>query len=198
MKKRLVDTFNQKSFDRFFVRQRDDFSCVPASLATIARLQKLDRKLSYEFFRKTVGRARLRGCYPSEIRQACEKYLPDARTGFNAYRGGVALAYIRHKPDGEDHAVVFLARKSNEIVYYDPMDHKIYRDNVRNMRRSSLKDGWGTWTASFPEQQGAGFAFWSKHAEPNPYPLEKQRFRILQRHARKAARVRWKKQRRMA
>ena len=41
------------------------------------------------------------------------------------------------KPLGDDHAVVFLGRKADTIVYYDPADHRVYHDKIANMRRGS-------------------------------------------------------------
>jgi hypothetical protein len=97
------------------------------------------------------------------------------QAGNNVYHGGVALAFMRHKPEGDPHAVLYLARKRDTQIYYDPLDHNIYSDAVRNM--APLKDDSDKkWTANFPRIPGFTFNFLSSMAEPNPYPLRQQGF----------------------
>ena len=173
---RLKSIFNARTFDRTFVRQRDDFSCAAACCATIARLYGLSRSKDLAFFRRELN-VSMNGTPAEKIEKICREHLPAEKTGVNVYKGGVALGFIVHKPDGDDHVVVFLARRDKTLIYYDPVEHKIYRDTTDNMQRArNTKDPCKTWTANFPEIEGADFEFWSKRAEDNPYKLREQGF----------------------
>lgn len=170
----LKSVFGRATFDQLFIRQRDGFSCAAASFATIARLYKLDPSKDLAFFKKAL-KVTFSGAQQSQIEKACGEHLPAVSEGANTYHGGIALASIRYKPDGISHAVVFLARKDDIVVYYDPLDHRIWRDQVDNMRRD------GTWTANFPSIPGADFDFWVRRSEQNPFRIKEQEFWIKER-----------------
>lgn len=172
---KLETLFNQKAFDRVFIRQLDDVTCTPASLTTIARLYDLPRELDFAFFKGEL-KTGFNGTFQTELRPVARKFLPVTKSGIDVYDGGVALATIRHKPTGYNHSVVFLAKKGSEVVYYDPCDHKIYHDNIRNMQRGSQGLASERWTANMPKISGASFSFWKKLSVPNPYPLKQQVF----------------------
>ena len=175
---KLKDLFRKKSFDETFIRQPDDVSCAAASCATIARLYDLDPALNFRFFRKAL-KVDFDGAHDADIEKAARTYLPVEKAGRNTYRGGIALGAIIHKPDGDAHSVVFLARKDETLIYYDPHEHKIFSDHVRNMRRPLNDEGrTDTWTANCPAIPGADFDFWARLAEPNPYSLRRQVFWI--------------------
>lgn len=172
---KLETLFNQKSFDRVFIRQLDDRSCTPAACATIARLYDLPNEKDIPFFRQAL-KTGFNGTYIQHLRSAVRQLLPVTKTGVDVYDGGVALACIRHKPTGENHSVVFLAKKGSEVIYYDPCDHRIYHDNVRNMQRGVQGLPHERWTANMPAIKGTSFSFWKKLSVPNPYPLKSQVF----------------------
>jgi len=167
--------FNQKSFDRVFTRQPDEVSCTPACFATIARLYELPPDQDVSFFRGAL-KTRFEGTSELRIRQVAREYLPATKTGIDVYHGGIALASIRYKPSGDDHSVVFLAKKAREIIYYDPADHCIYHDDVLNMQRGSGDSRDNRWVANMKHVPGASFRFWKKLSVPNPYILRDQVF----------------------
>ena len=172
----LKDVFNPKCFSRTFIRQRDSFSCVAACCATIARLYGLPVSQDLEFFRSRLHTTP-DGVSMAKLEKLCRTVLPVTSMGCNSYHGGVALGFIRHKPDGVDHAVVFLARNKDVLIYYDPYDHRVLRDTVGNMQRGSDRyDSYKTWTANFLPLAGADFEFWEAQAEDNPYKLREQAF----------------------
>src|SRR5438270_2268081 len=148
----LRSVFGRKTVDQLFVRQRDNYSCTAASCATIARLYKVDAAKDLQFF-KTALKIDFNGADAKQIENTCKEHLPVTKTGKNTYDGGTALGFIRHKPDGIPHAVVFLARRKDTVVYYDPLDDRIWRDQVGNMRRD------GTWAANLPSIPGGDFDF---------------------------------------
>jgi hypothetical protein len=170
----LRSIFGHSTFNQLFVRQQDNFSCAAACYTTVARLYRLDPALDLKFFQKAL-RVTFNGAQLSRMKKVSAEYLPEISAGNNSYHGGIAVGCIRYKPDGLPHAVLFLGRRADTVVYYDPLDHRIWRDQVSNMRRANM------WTANFPSIPTAGFDFWLSKSEPNPFPIRKQAFWIKER-----------------
>lgn len=178
MARKLNSVFNPASFDKTFIRQLDDFSCTAAACATIARLYGLSADKDIGFFKKEL-RVGFDGAKHKHVKRVCKEHLPFVDKGKGTYRGGIAFGYIQHKPDGEDHAVIFLARKDDTLIYYDPFDHLIFKDSIANMRHNKKEaDPCKGWVANFPAIEGADFDFWEKHAVQNPFRLQDQAFWI--------------------
>ncbi len=176
MPRTLLNTFNSKNLGPEFKRQHDYFSRAAAICATATKLYGLDESKNLKFFQKEF-RLKLTGTNKKTLEKQCSLHLPVEKIGINIYHGGIAVAIIEHKPAGGDHAVLFLARKDNIQIYYDPLDHRIYSDHIRNMRRGS----YGAWTANLPEIPRTGFDFWSQRAEANPFILRQQAFWLKER-----------------
>lgn len=167
----------QKTFDRFFIRQQDDYSCGPACLATIARLHNLPAEKDYAFFRERIGPCPDMGTHPHDITDVCQAELPTRSFGEGVYHGGIALAYILHQPTHIDHYVVFLARQDDRIIYYDPWDHALYNDKIQNIKWRSTFD-WPYiegdlkhWSVNFAVVEDLTFDFLADFAQPNPHRI---------------------------
>lgn len=183
--KKLARIFNSVSFlqsdafDAVFVRQPDDVSCAPAVMTTACRLYGIDPLPTFEQLRRDMGTGN-NGTHLDKIIETAEKYLPVTSRGRNRYAGGTAIGSIRHKTEGALHCVLFLARTGDHYVYYDPMDHKIYRDHVRNMsrldRRSRSDQSWNLHYINLPPLAGTDADFWLKYATDNPFKLKEQVF----------------------
>lgn len=183
--KKLASIFNSASFtqsdafDKVFIRQLDDVSCAPAVIATACRLYGIDTPPTLAALRQEMGTGR-NGTSLDMVSATAEKYLPVTSRGRNRYAGGIAIGSIRHKTEGQLHCVLFLARTDNHYIYYDPMDHKIYRDHVRNMsrldRQSRYDQSWNLHYINLPSLAGADTDFWLKYATENPFKLKKQVF----------------------
>jgi len=170
----LETIFNQNAFDRIFIRQPDDVSCTAAALTTLARLYDLPDSYDLPFFRRALS-TRFYGTYFKSIRGCILTHFPVKSSGA-VYSNGIAYGSIRHKPDGDNHSVVFLAKSSQTLIYYDPYDHRIYRDQTKNMQRSTPFHPHARWVANMPTIEGADFDFWNNHAADNPYKLRDQVF----------------------
>ena len=152
------------------VPQTDGCSCAAACMATIVRLYSLDPALDYAFFRHALGTTP-EGVDHETIAAVARQYLPPAETRTDIYTGGIALGYMQHKTTGDDHVVVFLAQKDDAVIYYCPLDNKIYLDKWQDMRRAAdVNDPTAEWTCCFENIQGADFSFWQKYAVSNPAP----------------------------
>ena len=169
----------KKTLKNFFIRQKDDYSCGPACLATIARLRGLDAGKNYAFFRELLGTSKAVGTHPLDIIDACKEHFTVLMEGEQVYHGGLALAYIVHQSPAVDHSavdhyVVFLALKNDKIMYYDPYDDKIFDDNINNLKWystenwSGIKGGLKQWSVNFRPVKGLTFDFLKQFAVSRP------------------------------
>lgn len=147
-------------FPSSFIRQLDDYSCGPACLATVARLFGVDR--DYGFFRDLMDPCPEIGSRPEKMAAGARAHLPYSGHGEGTYTGGVAIANIIHVSDVEEgHYVVFLERRGDDFVYYDPYDHDILRVGRADLRWESDDDPpLIEWTINFRTLPGMDFNSW--------------------------------------
>ena len=148
--------------DDFFVRQQDDYSCGPASLATAANIYGAG--IDYKTIRDIVNPDPAIGTAQEKIAEVAEKILPFAAAGESTYKGGVAVANIVQ--EGEGHYVVFLAREKDRVIYYEPYYHELVIDDINNIEWHSGDGKFAKWAADRAPLDGNSIDFWLKYAEP--------------------------------
>lgn len=176
----LKSAFRQ-TFENALFRQRDDYSCGPAGLTTIAGLCDAGHGHSYDFFRRLLSPRPNIGSHPNAVVEAARKYLPVTGAGDSIYKGGLALGYIVYEenkasvPDEPqiDHYVVFLAQKNNSLIYYDPYDDKVFMRDLNKMQWHSTFTWPGIdhrmerWAVTFKTPQWLTFDFCAAAAVPH-------------------------------
>jgi len=147
-------------FPRHFTRQLDDYSCGPAALTTVARL--FDVEKDYLFFRNLMDPCPRIGSIPEKMAAGAKAHLPYTGHGENTYQGGIAIANIIHVSDVEEgHYVVFLDRRDDAFVYYDPYDHAVMQVARGDLRWISDDDPpLVEWTINFAPLPGMAFDDW--------------------------------------
>lgn len=150
--------------DDFFMRQQDDHSCGPASLATVAKIYNVD--ISYDKMRGIVKPDPKVGTAQEKIEQVAGMFLPFELAGENSYKGGVAVANIVQ--EGEGHYVVFLAREGDKVIYYEPYWHELVIDDIKNLEWHSGDGKLAKWAADFAPIENNSIESWLKYAEPKP------------------------------
>ena len=150
----------------FFVRQRDDYSCGPACLATVAHIYGLDG--DYAFYRDAAQPDPKVGTPAPRMQQLSETLLASHdRTGCDDYDGGIAIANIIQD---EDHYVVFLKKDGDRAIYYDPYEHQLVIDRMDNIAWRSEKATHDRWCISFAALPGNSMERWIDMATPRPAP----------------------------
>lgn len=128
-------------FANFFHRQRDEYSCGPACMATVFSLAaggiKTDQISSYAHFRKLMRPDPDYGTPQETMESIAQGHLPYAQSGPNGtvLGGKVSIGLVRYwymvagTPESEGHYVVILDIKGHNraqtVTYYDPYDHRI-------------------------------------------------------------------------
>jgi hypothetical protein len=150
--------------DAFFVRQQDDYSCGPASLATVAKIFGVD--ISYDDMRAIVKPDPQKGTTQAKIAEVAGKLLPFETEGENTYKGGVAVANIMQ--EGEGHYVVFLAREGDTVIYYEPFWHELVVADIKTLDWHTEDDRADKWSAGFTPVEGNSIAKWRAYADKKP------------------------------
>lgn len=160
----------------------DDFSCGPACLATIAHLSGVGAEYDYDYFRGLLAPRPRVGSHPHDMINAARETLPLIGAGDGVYKGGLALGYIVYEdntkiisPDEPeiDHYVVFLARKKDQVVYYDPYDNEVYSRSLSRMKWHSTYSWPGIsrqmehWAVTFETPKNLTFDFCAAAAVPH-------------------------------
>ncbi|MBI1215532.1 MAG: hypothetical protein GC185_06915 [Alphaproteobacteria bacterium] len=140
----------------FFIRQQDEISCGPACLATVAKLYGVD-DVDYAFFRGLLKPDPAVGSCNFQMAEVSEKYLPFKSAGEDSYAGGVGVANIM---EDEGHYVVFLNLEGDEIVYYDPYDHKIFTKALSSLNWISESGHLTRWSVNFTPVAQNSNALW--------------------------------------
>ncbi|TNE31181.1 MAG: hypothetical protein EP349_04340 [Alphaproteobacteria bacterium] len=154
-------------FDRMdenvFIYQRDDYSCGPACLATVSLI--LGKETDYDFFRQLLIPNPESGTRNSQLAAAAAAHLGAVSHGEDSYRGGIAIANIIHPPSRDGHYVVFLDKRDDKIIYYDPYDHEIHICLQDDIEWVSEEGHLEKWSVNFPPQEDADFDFWKSLQE---------------------------------
>lgn len=144
-----------------FIRQRDDFSCGVACLATAGRLYRRERP-DYHFFRKELKPVPKIGTPVCAMSAVSLRHLPVSKIGEGSYQNGVAVALIMHGEGAaaEGHYVVFLCSDGENIIYYDPYDHKIIEKKIAEIVWHGECDPLERWALNFEPLQNNSMALW--------------------------------------
>lgn len=168
----MTETTLRQSFRKSLIRQRDDYSCGPACLSTIAALHGIGSVKSYDFFRGILQPRPAIGSHPHAMIAAAMENLPCTGAGEGVYEDGLALGYIVYEKNkilpsflekATDHYVVFLGKKENKIVYYDPYDDRIYNRGLNKLKWHStftwpfIDHTLRHWTVTFETPKGFDF-----------------------------------------
>jgi len=143
------------SFDDFFVPQQDDYSCGAACLATIARLYGIAH-VDYGLLRQQLDPNPETGTSHAKMIDVGRSFPCFASAGIDCYSGGIAIANIF---DEEGHYVVFLCRKEDQVVYYDPYCHAIVTKNLSGIEWIS-DEGVPRWALNFKPLADGSFERW--------------------------------------
>lgn len=152
MRESIKDMFNS-----LFERQRDEISCGPACLATVAKLYNV-KDVDYDFFHALMDPDPAVGSCNFKLAAACEKYLPFDSAGEDVYKGGIAIANVIDR--GEGHYILLLGKKGGDVVYYDPYDHAIRTEPVARLDWISESGHLKKWAVNFKPQPGKDFDYW--------------------------------------
>lgn len=146
-----------EEFQALFVWQQDEFSCGPACLATVAKIYGIGN-VDYQFFRNSLNPIPTVGSCNLKMVDVSRAHLPFESAGEDSYKQGIAVANIID--GGEGHYVVFLARKGDKIIYYDPYEHDIVVTTMEKMKWISESGHLKRWSINFLPQQDKNFDFW--------------------------------------
>lgn len=150
--------------DDFFVRQRDEYSCGPACLATVSHIY--DIGFTYAQCRAEADPSPELGTGQSRMNAICERFFPVEGCGAGTYTGGVAIARIMQ--GGEGHYVVFLKAEGGDVLYYDPYEHELVLDRFDNIEWSAGDAAFPFWTIDFMPLRDNTIDGWLALAAPKP------------------------------
>ena len=157
----------------FFVPQRDDYSCGAACLATVARLYQMGTA-DYAAFRALLEPDPETGSCALKMAEISRGFLPVESIGEDSYTGGIAIANIT---EDEGHYVVFLCRKGDRVIYYDPYEHDVLVKDIDQINWMSdpswtSKTGYHLkrWSINFEPLPGNSFERWENLIKPKPVP----------------------------
>lgn len=139
-----------------FVRQQDDYSCGAACLATVARIYDVTGA-DYDRLRNELLPDPSVGTSNADMETVSRRYLPVTSAGERSYTGGIAIANIL---EDEGHYVVFLCRERDQVIYYDPYDHALVQDDIKNIRWVSEAEKSQEWAINFPPLAGNSIRKW--------------------------------------
>jgi hypothetical protein len=152
--------------DGFFVRQKDDYSCGPACLATVARIYGIEG--DYAFYRDAAQPDPKVGTPETRMAALSEQLLPSfTKAGCDSYEGGIAIANIIQE---EDHYVVFLKKEDDRAIYYDPWEHELVIDKMENIAWLSQKGTHDRWCIDFAPIADNSIERWVDMALPKAAP----------------------------
>ena len=162
-----------------FVPQQDDYSCGAACLATVARLYQL-AAVDYDAFRVLLDPNPETGSSALKMAEVSRGYLPVESLGEDSYNGGVAIANIT---EDEGHYVVFLCRKGDRVIYYDPYEHEVLVKDIDQINWMSdpswtSKTGYHLrrWSINFAPLPDNSFERWESLLKPAPAPPAPNRY----------------------
>ncbi len=144
-----------------FIRQKDDFSCGVACLATAARLYRR-RRPDYHHFRKELNPVPEIGTTADAMSAASLRHLPVAAIGEESYQNGIAVALIIHGAGAaaEGHYVVFLCSDGTNVIYYDPYDHQIIEKKISEIVWHGDYEPLERWSLNFQPLEGNHMDLW--------------------------------------
>lgn len=141
---------------QLFVRQQDDISCGPACLATVANIYGQEG-VGYALFRRLLEPDPKVGSCNFKLAEVSRLHLPYHSAGEDCYARGIAVANIT---EDEGHYVVFLCMKGDEVMYYDPWDHKIFRKKIAALNWVSESGHLKRWAVNFRPKPENSFSLW--------------------------------------
>lgn len=145
------------------IPQSSEYTCGPACAATVAAIYGVER--DYAFFCNALEPDPDIGTPEGDLAAVCRKYLPCTDYGEESYRGGVSIAFIIHRPSGDEHYVVFLDRRGDDIVYYEPYDDDIVTKPISDIEWGAECGRLSNWSVNFTPIDGADFSTWEKLGE---------------------------------
>lgn len=159
MHDKQADETIKETPNSLFERQKDDISCGPACLASVAKLYGV-LDVDYEFFRKLMNPDPAVGSCNIKMAEAASHHLPFDSVGENTYKGGIAIANVLDR--GEGHYILLLARKDDDVIYYDPYDHDIRKAPIASLEWVSESGHLRNWAINFAPQPERNFSYWKK------------------------------------
>lgn len=142
--------------DRLFLRQRDEYSCGPACLASAAALYNITAP-DYDKFRTALNPNPVTGSDNLDMAAQAEKYLPFVSAGEDIYQGGIAIANIIQE---EGHYVLFLCRAGERVIYYDPYHHVLVEDDINAIEWISESGHLKKWCINLAPVAGNSLQQW--------------------------------------
>lgn len=109
-----------------FLRQRDEYSCGPACLASAAAVYQI-KQVDYDKFRTALKPHPQTGSDNFDMAAQAAAHLPFVSAGEDIYAGGIAVANIIQE---EGHYVLFLCREGGRVIYYDPYHHTLVEEDI--------------------------------------------------------------------
>ncbi len=141
---------------RLFLRQRDEYSCGPACLASAAALYQIT-SADYDKFRADLRPNPRTGSDNFDMAAEAEKHLPFVSAGEDIYQGGIAIANIIQE---EGHYVLFLCREGARVIYYDPYHHVFIEDDIAAIEWISESGHLKKWCINLGEVGGNSLQRW--------------------------------------
>jgi hypothetical protein len=149
--------------DSFFVRQKDDYSCGPACLTSVARIFGTPDK-TYDMFRNVLNPNTTVGSCNFKMAEVSAEHLPFLQSGEDVYHNGIAVANIMQEEEG--HYVIFLCHDGDKIVYYDPYHHQLVVDKLQNLEWISESKHLTRWSINYAPIENNSIDYWLAFAGP--------------------------------
>lgn len=166
-------TTAMKMKDRFFLplegtvlgallfRQRDEYSCGPACLASAAALYSI-ASVDYGKFRDILSPNPQTGSDNFDMAAAAEAHLPFVSAGEDCYAGGIAIANIIQE---EGHYVLFLCGEAGRVAYYDPYHHELCEESLADIEWISESGHLKRWCINLAPLEGNSISRWRQLAQ---------------------------------
>lgn len=148
--------------DQIFLRQRDEFSCGPACLASAAAIYGAT-SADYDKFRAALNPNPVTGSDNFDMAAQAEKHLPFVSSGEDCYAGGIAVANIIQE---EGHYVLFLCREGDRVIYYDPYHHEFVEDDIHAIEWISESGHLKNWCINLAPVENNSIERWRHMAQP--------------------------------
>jgi len=145
-----------------FLRQRDEYSCGPACLASAAALYQITAS-NYDNFRTALSPNPVTGSDNFDMATQAEKHLPFVSSGEDIYQGGIAIANIIQD---EGHYVLFLCREDGRVIYYDPYHHVLIEDDITAIEWISESGHLKKWCINLAKIENNSLQRWRDMATP--------------------------------
>lgn len=130
--------------------QTDEYSCAVACVATVAAI--LSRTIAEEDIRRTLAPSPETGVGHADLVPYAQKHLGATDFGAGVYKDGPAIANILQ--DGHGHYVVFLDRRGDEILYYDPEHNALCVKKERDIDWRAEQERVAKWSINFEKPPG--------------------------------------------